>query len=373
MPLESEIMNVISEHAGIIDLGNINVKKSLVSNAKMIYKNGLEIAKILIKHGANINLRDSNGKTPLYNSTMIPHMIEMTRVLINNGANVNFIYKDGKTVLYNALDVCQYETIKLLINNGSNVNAQDTYGKSPLYYAIESYNIDIVKLLIKNGANINIKDNHDNTPIYSAFGCPKIIKILLRNGADINVINVCSLTPIEECVYNYIRYTPEELAENFVHSAKIMISYLVLEYFISPKIINTIAFNKNIDTLYERPDLKNVMMFCLKELDRMKYTMLIDGYSLDILLTGKNIDFLSKLVKKVKMEHLKLSSFPVYKSVINKRIKTAKQRTVLVDNSIIKLNMVLTNSYWELLPIELKYIILSMLNNEDLLLIIKYK
>jgi len=61
------------------------------------------IIQLLIDHGANVNVKDQNGKTPLHIAAVVPYM-EGMQVLIEHGANVNAVDDNGKTPLDYALE-----------------------------------------------------------------------------------------------------------------------------------------------------------------------------------------------------------------------------------------------------------------------------
>ncbi len=104
------------------------VKECLVQGADMNYNNGkhysqyysttliesahkghlehLEIAKLLIQHGADVNSKDCNGWNPLmvavnrgYMSDPNKQSLEFAKLLIDNGADVNAKNNNGKTAL----------------------------------------------------------------------------------------------------------------------------------------------------------------------------------------------------------------------------------------------------------------------------------
>jgi len=59
----------------------------------------LEIMQLLIDHGADVNVKDQKGKTPLHIVAAVKPSIEKMQLLIDNGADVNAVDQDGKTPL----------------------------------------------------------------------------------------------------------------------------------------------------------------------------------------------------------------------------------------------------------------------------------
>jgi len=150
-----------------------------------------EIAELLIAEGADVNAKTNDGKTPLdeainpfYNKTEIANLlhkhggkhgtihsaagggdIEAVKKFLATGADVNVKDKRGFTPLHWASISGHKEAVELLINNGADVNAIKGGGGTPLSYAASWGHEEIVELLIANGADVNVKDAFSETPL----------------------------------------------------------------------------------------------------------------------------------------------------------------------------------------------------------------
>ena len=101
-----------------------------------IYKDQEE-AKKLIEKEADINILIDNadkGFTLFYLVSCTGH-IEIVRLLIEKGMNVNIRNKKGDTPLYIASKEGRTNTAKLLIEKGAHINRKNKKGETPLYIA----------------------------------------------------------------------------------------------------------------------------------------------------------------------------------------------------------------------------------------------
>ncbi len=151
-----------------------------------LYRNDIAIAKNLINQGADVNVRDKNGFTPLHITTS-RGQIDMTILLLKKGADVNASDNNGLTPLYISASLGQIDMALLLINKGALLNPKDRNGYTPLHIASSLGHLDIVQLLVSKGASIDVQNRQGNTPIHEAAyrGHQTIVVFLLKKGGDI--------------------------------------------------------------------------------------------------------------------------------------------------------------------------------------------
>ena len=125
-----------------------------------------KIEEMLLKYGANPNLVDDDGNSPLYylcsgssDPELIPLMKPMALALLKRGARVNAKNEWGATPLIEAASYLPAEDIKLLIKHGANVNSQDNEGRTALMYASHRLATDVMKVLLDAGANRHLRDH----------------------------------------------------------------------------------------------------------------------------------------------------------------------------------------------------------------------
>ena len=112
----------------------------------------LDIVELLLDNGADINAVSRNRftATPLQGAAAAERL-ELARLLIARGANVNCRGEEGVAPLHEVAGNGQMEFAKLLLAHGANVNAKDDKGQTPLSVAIEYKHPEIAQLLREHG------------------------------------------------------------------------------------------------------------------------------------------------------------------------------------------------------------------------------
>jgi ankyrin repeat protein/serine/threonine protein kinase len=159
--------------------------------------NEQKIMKILLEYGANPNLKDVSGQTPLH-LAIVDDKIEIVKLLLEYLVDYNLKDNLGNNPLTLAIKKNRIEIVELLLQYGADVNLKDDEGRSPLYLAIMDNNIKMVELLLRYGANPNLKDDLGDTLLHIAVqeNNLEIIKLLIRYGADNNLKNIFGITPL---------------------------------------------------------------------------------------------------------------------------------------------------------------------------------
>jgi ankyrin repeat protein len=234
-----------------------------------------DAARLLIGAGADVNARSNyvaaangrgfEGRTPVANRTdpkaeefasgwLTPLTlaaregdVEMARILVNAGADVNAAAGDGKTALALAIFNGNYEVASFLVDSKADVNKADAQRFTPLFWVVDRRNMEtapnfpwmvtadpmpLIRKLLDAGANPNALVN--NTPrarmregsprivfatalMRAAFaGDLELVKLLLDRGADPKIISRDSETMLSAAaglafIHGYHRgKSPEE-------------------------------------------------------------------------------------------------------------------------------------------------------------------
>ena len=135
---------------------------------------------LLVAKGADVNVRDWNGWTPLHNAGN-----RSRDLLIAKGADVNARTNRGETILHLGAASGDYAIVRWALNKGVDIDAKDNLGWTALHRAIVFEHPDTAKLLIAEGADVNIKDSEGKTALAWAQdrGHTEIVEVLKKHGA----------------------------------------------------------------------------------------------------------------------------------------------------------------------------------------------
>ncbi|KAK9441880.1 Pfs, NB-ARC and Ankyrin domain protein [Metarhizium brunneum] len=154
---------------------------------------------LLCDRGADIDIRDRNGRTPLSWAAWNGHEA-VVKLLLEKGANIEAIDNlyDQTPLLWAAGDGHE-AVVKLLLEKGADIKAKDDTGQTPLSWAAKNGHEAVVRLLLEKGADIDIRDRNGRTPLsWAAWnGREAVVKLLLEKGANIEAIdNLYGQTPL---------------------------------------------------------------------------------------------------------------------------------------------------------------------------------
>lgn len=164
--------------------------------------NTVRAMQALIDFGMEINIRTSDGRTPLH-GVVSPENAEF---LLANGADPRRRDASGNTALHRGLrwfrldSEAVLELVALLVNAGGNVNARNENSRTPMHdVSPRGFNA-----LLAHGADINAQDEEGNTRLHLEAGCSDVsdcyfasetLISLLDAGADATIRNAQGQTP----------------------------------------------------------------------------------------------------------------------------------------------------------------------------------
>jgi ankyrin repeat protein len=162
----------------------------------------LAVMRLLIEHGAKLDVVDLGGETPLHKACRRGET-DILRLLLNHGASVNyralqtgcddwfeFRCASGYTALHCAAALWSVEIVKILLDHGADVHCKDDVNRSPLFIACRrDHERDIIKLLLQHGADPNEKTDRGESSFYACIAggsSEETAQLLLDHGAVVN-------------------------------------------------------------------------------------------------------------------------------------------------------------------------------------------
>ncbi len=110
----------------------------------------VELAKLLIDRGADVNLPVKFKRTPLYAATN-GGFADLVKLLLDNGADPNQLAK-AQTSLHVAADNGCLQCVVHLVDAGAEVSALTANGIPPIHFAVRNGHDDVVAYLLSQGA-----------------------------------------------------------------------------------------------------------------------------------------------------------------------------------------------------------------------------
>ena len=130
-------------------------------------------------------------------------ILEMLEMLIDSGADINVLDPHGWTPIHSAAQRKQLRIVKMLIDKGVDVRLRNRFGESPLHFAAgHPNNSQMIEALVAKGADVNGKNARGNTPLHGSVysGSVETVETLLKNGADVHLENGDGKTPLQVAI-----------------------------------------------------------------------------------------------------------------------------------------------------------------------------
>jgi len=163
--------------------------------------NKMQIVPMLLELGADPNLKDFEGRTPLHHAANHSALVPVLRTLLaESKIPVDLTVQDnhGATPLFAAVKAGNTEAAAVLLAANSNVVAVGNHNlTAPLHVATDLENIELVSLLLENGADVHARDQDLETPLHHCVRVdnPILCKLLLEH------VCICSSV----CIFFFLK------------------------------------------------------------------------------------------------------------------------------------------------------------------------
>ena len=112
-----------------------------------IAKSDLELVRILIEGGADVNARDTFGE-PVLHAAITEGDAGMVSLLVDAGAKVNASDTFGEPALHRAILKGDRNIVRILVDAGADINATNVFGDSALELAVSGDDKEILRILL---------------------------------------------------------------------------------------------------------------------------------------------------------------------------------------------------------------------------------
>jgi ankyrin repeat protein len=168
---------------------------------------GVHIVTFLLEHGAVVDAIarwDSLGDGVIRGDTALffavrKGQIEVAKLLVEKGADVNKRNSRSETALMKAVEANKLEVVRFLLEKNADPNVgrdrktelggpAEQHGETALMIAAEKGDMEIVRELLDRGADVNAKTRGGYTALWNAVGAgkPEVVKLLVERGANVN-------------------------------------------------------------------------------------------------------------------------------------------------------------------------------------------
>ena len=179
-----EIARLLLDAGADIDAGDSDNSTAL--GVAAMRKHG-ELVAFLIERGADVNRRDRKADCPL-SFAVYGRDEGIIQKLLDAGADLYFRNPRGETLLHISAARGVRSFVQHLLDHGAEIDALSADGSTPLGYAAMQGHAEIVKLLLDRGASPNVGGSDAMTPLsFTTFrNQVECARILLENGAKVD-------------------------------------------------------------------------------------------------------------------------------------------------------------------------------------------
>ncbi|KAI8771959.1 E3 ubiquitin-protein ligase HACE1 [Biomphalaria glabrata] len=161
----------------------------------------LELTKLYLNHGANINDKDSEGKTALMLASSLKDHAKVVTYLLESDADYTPMDCYGRNAFYYAVNLGLTNTVAVFLKCPIDVNVPcSSTGLTAFHLAAKNNDTDMLCLLASYKADLEVEDTHGDIALMNALKSSGKVKdsilFLLDAGLNINHQNKDGKTAI---------------------------------------------------------------------------------------------------------------------------------------------------------------------------------
>ncbi|KAH8901279.1 hypothetical protein GQ53DRAFT_850827 [Thozetella sp. PMI_491] len=223
---EVDIAKLLIDYGAQVDLPLENGKLGSAL-ATAAFKGNVGMAKLLIDHDAQVDLLLKNGQFgSALDAAASRGKVDMAKLLIDHGAQVDLLLENGQfgSALAAAAARGEVDMAELLIDHGAQVDLLLENGQfgSALATAAARGEVDMAELLIDHGAQVDLllENGQFGSALAAAvvWGELGVAKLLIDHGAQVNVAVQCGDfdSPLAAAICSNYTYFQEDAAAEMV-------------------------------------------------------------------------------------------------------------------------------------------------------------
>ncbi|XP_029589805.1 ankyrin repeat domain-containing protein 6 isoform X3 [Salmo trutta] len=161
------------------------------------YKGHIEVLRILLKAGCDLDIQDDGEQTALHRAAVVGNS-DVISALIQEGCALDRQDKDGNTALHEVSWHGFSQSVKLLVKAGANVHAKNKAGNTALHLACQNGHAQSSKVLLLGGSRPDSKNHVGDTCLHVAarYNHVSMLRILLGAFCSVAEKNQAGDTPL---------------------------------------------------------------------------------------------------------------------------------------------------------------------------------
>jgi ankyrin repeat protein len=213
-----EIARVLLDHGANVNAENKQGRTPLHQVAQGTYDSqecGIAVAQLLLERVVDVHSKDKDHDTALHLAAF-SGKLEIAKLLIDHGANMTAENEHGEIPLH-LVSRGQYVTqengvgiVQLFLERGIDVNATDRHQNTSLHSASSLGRLEIARVLLDRGAKPGPENDRAQTPLHLVSqgsywfqdDGPGVAKLLLERGADMHAPDEDYATPLHLACYH---------------------------------------------------------------------------------------------------------------------------------------------------------------------------